>query len=79
MRPDPLKKFTKAVGGVFAIAVGGSVQLFTLGSASRRIPHKEWEIPVPAPLYCLEGYDFYPGSNVIAFVKLEKEVYVHRS
>ena len=67
----------KAAGSVFAITVSGLVRLVTLGSTSRRISPEEWEIPVPIPFYSLAGYDLYPGADVIAFVKLEKETCVH--
>jgi hypothetical protein len=53
-------------GGAFAIAKD-SVQVFTLGSASRGIPHKEWEIPLPVT--DLEDFCLYPGDDVIAFVE----------
>ena len=63
--------------GVYAILddFEDSLRLFTLGSASRGIPHREWEIPLPVidPVnYCL-----YPGSDVIAFVEQRGEECVH--
>ena len=56
------------VGGVCAM-VKDSVRLFTLGSASRGIPHKEWEIPLPVADPA--DYTHYPGADVIAFVELQ--------
>jgi len=66
----------KVVGGVYAI-MNDQVQLFTLGSPSRGIPYKEWTIPLPvtAP----EGYGFYPGADIIAFVKQQSPMYVYSS
>ena len=66
----------KAVGGVMAI-LNKSVRLFTLGSSSRRIPHKEWKIPRPA--VTIANYGFYPGADIIAFVELRRVTYVHWS
>ena len=56
----------KTAGGLCAIMKGGSVRLFTMSSAIRGTPYKEWEIPAPVvnPL----DYCFYPGADVIAFV-----------
>ena len=57
-----------------------SVRLFTPGSASRGIPHREWKISLSATclaghaFYCLKGYALYPGADVIAF--FEPRVYV---
>ena len=62
-----------ASGGVFA-TVNQLVQLFSLESSSRRIPYKEWEIPLP-PME-LVNYGFYPGADIIAFVGLQEVVYV---
>ncbi|KAF9653285.1 hypothetical protein BDM02DRAFT_3265533 [Thelephora ganbajun] len=56
----------RARGGVYAI-VKESVRLFSLGSASWRIPYKEWEIPLPG--IHPRSYDFYPGADVIAFLE----------
>lgn len=64
----------EAAGGVYSIIEGGSVRLFTLGSASRGITHKEWRIPVPVAY--VSGYCFYPGADVIAFVEHEGLPYV---
>lgn len=41
-----------------------SVQLFLLGSISRGVQFKEWEIP--SPQVAIENYDFYPGTEIIA-------------
>jgi hypothetical protein len=63
-------------GGVYA-NIKDSVHLFIPGSASRRIPFKEWWIPLP---YRAEpdGYAFYPAANVIVFVGLSDEMqWVH--
>ena len=64
----------KAAGGVIAV-MNESVRLFTLGSSSRRIPHKEWEIPLPT--VTSENYDFYPGADIIAFVEVQSVMYVN--
>ena len=65
--------YIKASGGVIAI-IYGSVRLFSPGSSSRRIPYKEWEIPLP-PIRP-GNYGFYPGADIIAFVELQV-VYVY--
>ena len=62
----------KTAGGVVATVVDKSIRLFALGSSSRRIPYKEWEILSPTDF---EDYDFYPGADIIAFVKLEEVMY----
>jgi len=64
----------KVVGGVIAV-VDESVRLFTLGSPSRMIPYKEWEVPLPIP--APKDYGFYPGADVIAFFELQEEMYVY--
>ena len=64
----------KSSGGVIAI-VNESVRLFVLGSSSRKIPSKEWEIPLP-PIE-LENYGFYPAADIIAFVELQEMLYVY--
>jgi hypothetical protein len=56
----------EATGGVYA-AVGDSVLLFTLGSTSRGIPYKEWEIPLPVDSF--KEWGFYPGADVIFFIE----------
>jgi hypothetical protein len=57
---------TSTSGGVYAVASDdGPVQLFALGSASRGIPHKEWETRL-ASIF-LEAYGFCPHADVIAF------------
>ena len=66
----------KTAGGVYTI-VKDPVRLFTLGSASRGIPQKEWEIPLP--VVNPAGYSFYPGANVIAFVELQGAACVNLS
>ena len=56
----------KSVGGIHAV-IKDSVRLFALGSASRGIPHREWEIPLPVTdpaAFCL-----HPGGDVIAFLE----------
>ena len=57
---DPLWSYgcsIKTVGGIHAVIGGGSAQLFALGFASRGIPYKQWEIPLPTV-----------GRSVMAFV-----------
>ena len=63
------ENYTRAAGGVYAI-IKDPVRLFTLGSVSRGIPQKEWEIPLPVANPA--GYGFYPGANVIAFVEMRR-------
>ena len=66
----------KVAGGVMAIVNGSkSVRLFTLGSSSRRIPYKGWEIPLPSA--GAQNHVFYPGADVIAFVELRGETCVY--
>ena len=55
----------KTAGGVYAVFTN-SVRLFSLGSASRGIPYKEWEIP--SPINGPMGYGICPSDNLIAFV-----------
>lgn len=62
------QSFQTIAGGMHAVIKDSRVRLFTPGSSSRGIPYKEWEIP--PPFADPEGYDFYPGANVIAFVRL---------
>ena len=58
--------WARTTGGVHAV-INGSVWLFSLGSASRGIPYKQWKIPSPIdnPI----AYSIYPGANLIAFVE----------
>ena len=71
LEPDPKDRYNnhlpKMVGSVYAIIHRDSVWLFTPGSASRRIPQKEWEIPLPPA--SVADYSFYPVADVIAFVE----------
>lgn len=60
-------KHSTTAGGVHAIIVHDSVWLFTLGSASRGIPQKEWKIPYP--LERVAAYSFCPVADVVAFVE----------
>jgi hypothetical protein len=57
---------TRSGGGIYVI-FQDSVRLFALGSASRGIPHREWEIPLPVadPVVCC----LCPDGDVIAFVE----------
>jgi hypothetical protein len=64
-------------GGVYAM-VNFSAQLFALGSASRRIPHKEWEIPIPE-IDLPMRYAFDPGADVIVFLDTPDETHVRPS
>jgi len=67
---------TEAAGGVYAIVMD-QVRLFTLGSASRGIPYKEWTIPLPVTEP--ESYGFYPGADIIAFIKVSRWTCVYSS
>ena len=62
--------------GVYPAVNGSSVRLFVPGSTSRGIPHKEWEVPLPVA--DLEGFGFYPGADIIAFVEFQETKCVHR-
>ena len=57
---------SKTSGGVHAVFTD-SVRLFSLGSASRGIPYKEWNIPSPIdhPMACC----ICSHANLIVFVK----------
>jgi len=66
----------EAAGGVYAI-LKDEVRLFTLGSVSRGIPYKEWAIPLP--VITLHSYGFYPGADIIAFLKLSEVLCVYSS
>lgn len=60
-------------GGVATI-IGDSVRVFNLGSPSRGISHKEWNIslPVDDP----ESWCFCPGADAIAFFKVPESAWV---
>ena len=73
VQPDG-RSSSRMVGGVYAVFTD-SVRLFSLGSASRRIPYKEWEIP--SPIDDAVDYDIYPGANLIAFVEWQSRTCVH--
>jgi hypothetical protein len=61
---------SKTAGGVHAVYTGsGPVRLFSLGSASRGIPCKQWQIPSPVE-NCV-GHCIYPPADLIAFVELQ--------
>ena len=64
----------RAVGGVHAIVDSNSVLLLALGSASRGIPYKQWEIPLPVTDPA--DYGFCPRVNVFAVVELQDVRYV---
>ena len=52
--------------GICAVAPPGKpIRLFTLGSASRGIPHKEWQTPLA--LTNPRDYDFCLDADVIVF------------
>ena len=55
------------VGGTFGILDENLAKFITLGSISRGIPSKEWDVP----LNDLEAFDFsfYPRANVLAVVE----------
>ena len=67
----------RPAGGIFPTITGSSARLFAPGSASRGIPHKEWEIPLPD--IDLASYGFYPCADVIALVELQEAKCVHWS
>jgi hypothetical protein len=69
VRQDPLNSI-RTTGGVHAAVKNGLVRLCTLSSPSRGIQHREWKIPLPVAY--LWNYCFYPGADVIAFVKLRQ-------
>lgn len=57
----------KAAGSVHTFMTD-QVWLFTLGSASRGMLYKEWAIPLLVT--ALESCGFYPGADIIAFIKM---------
>ena len=67
----------QTAGGVHAVFVNESVRLFSLGSASRGIPYKEWEIP--SPINYSTGYHIYPAADLIVFVERQSCMCVYRS
>jgi hypothetical protein len=69
-------RWLKTAGGVLAI-LADSVRLFSLGSASRGIPYKEWEIP--PPVNNAIGFHICPAANLIAFIGQQASRCVHRS
>ena len=66
--------FATSASGVHVIVKNDLARLFTLGSASRGIPHKEWEIPLPDA--DPGDYDFDSSADVITFIGLRGMVYV---
>ena len=66
--------YLTTAGGVCGI-VKDLVRLFTLASASRGIPYKEWSIPCASvnPGRC----GFCPAADVIAFSERREPRYVH--
>ena len=56
------------VGGTFGILGKNLAKFITLGSISRGIPSKEWEVPFKD----LEAFhlSFYPRANVLAVVEV---------
>ena len=67
-------KDEETAGGIITV-VNESIRAFTLGSSSRMIPHKEWEIPLPT--LTLQKYGFYPGADIIAFAEVREVGYAH--
>ena len=72
IRPTYLSTM-KTIGGIHAITERNSVRLFALGSASRGIPYKQWEIPLPFDEY---SYDFCPRADLFAVVEWQLVEYV---
>ena len=56
-----------AVNGTYGILWGDSAKFFILGSASRGIPGKEWDVPLKH--FEATGFTFYPQANVMAIVE----------
>ena len=67
-------RWLRTAGGVCAV-FADSIRLFTLGSASRGIPYKEWKIP--SPINNPMGYNIYPGANIIALAGFQAHMCVH--
>ena len=65
---------SSTVGGVHAV-VTDSVQLFSLGYASRRIPSRRWKIS--SAIDNQMGRCIYPGADIIAFVERQIQMCVH--
>ena len=56
-----------AVSGTFGILWRDSVRFFTLGSRSRGIPRREWDISLKHVE--ASAFTFYPQANVMAVVE----------
>ena len=65
---------TETVGGIHASINHDSAWLFALGSASRGIPYKQWEIKLPTS--GLQKCGFCPRADVFVIVKVEGVMYV---
>ena len=65
--PSSAYKAANLVGGTFGILWKNSVKFITLGSISRGIPRKEWDVS----LKDLEAstFSFYPRANVLVVVE----------
>ena len=75
---DPAEKWDKSldvstileavvVSGTYGILWVNSIKFFTLGSVSRGIPKREWEIPLEHTEASI--FTFYPQANVVAIVE----------
>jgi hypothetical protein len=53
-----------AVGGVYGSQRKDCVEFYILGSTSRGIPRREWEIPFKD--FTVHEFAFYPQANVVA-------------
>jgi len=58
-----------AVGGTYGILWKNAIKFFTLGSVSRGIPEREWDIPLKN--YEARIFTFYPQADIMA---VEEEV-----
>lgn len=76
---DPAEKWDKVlyhvssiraatvVSGTYGILWKNSIKFFTLGSVSRDILGREWDIPLKH--FVARTFTFYPQANVVAIVE----------
>ena len=56
------------VSGTFGILWESSANFITLGSASRGIPRREWDIPFEH--LRARGFAFYPQADILAVIEV---------
>lgn len=60
-----------AVSGVYGLRWEDCAKFLTLGSISRGVSRREWDIPFEDVGVC--AFAFYPPANVVAIVGYESE------